>query len=228
MNVLLITASSEIIKKVSEVFTSGRITGKHRLRILDKPPADISNASDMSFLIADVCTASNQDDKLFSFLKSSEAADLPKLVIISASKSIADLIKNGVKINDFVFKENLDAELGIRIENIFLKDFKLNSSNSIVTGEMILDLDKYELLINGKKIELTFKEYELLKILLENKNKVFTRTQLLSAVWDYDYYGGSRTVDVHMRRLRSKMDLPYSDMLKTIRNVGYMFSPELK
>ena len=127
----------------------------------------------------------------------------------------------------FVFKENLDYRACIRIENIFLRDFKLNSSKSIVVGNMALDLDKYELLINGKKIELTFKEYELLKILLENKNKVFTRTQLLSAVWDYDYYGGSRTVDVHMRRLRSKMDLPYSDMLKTIRNVGYMFSPEM-
>jgi DNA-binding response OmpR family regulator len=227
MNIILITASSEIIKKVSEIFASGKITGKHQLKILNEPPEGSGSAFEEGFLIADVCSGGNQDDKLFSFLKSSEAADLPKLVIISAGKSIADLIKNGVKINDFVFKENLDAELGIRIENIFLKDFKLNSSNSIVTGEMILDLDKYELLINGKKIELTFKEYELLKILLENKNKVFTRTQLLSAVWDYDYYGGSRTVDVHMRRLRSKMDLPYSDMLKTIRNVGYMFSPEV-
>jgi len=72
---------------------------------------------------------------------------------------------------------------------------------------------------------LTFKEYELLKILLENQNKVCSRNKLLSVIWGYDFYGGSRTVDVHMKRLRSKLDTPYNLMLKTIRNVGYMFSP---
>jgi DNA-binding response OmpR family regulator len=226
MNVLLITTSSEIIKKVSEVFASGRITGKHQLKILDEPPDGSSGIFEEGFLIADICSAIGQDDKLLSFLKSHEAAEIPKLLIVDKTAMLSGLLGHGVKINDFVFKENLDTELTARIDTIFLRDFKLNSSKSIVIGDMVLDLDKYELLINGKKIELTFKEYELLKILLENKNKVFSRTQLLSAVWDYDYYGGSRTVDVHMRRLRSKMDLPYSDMLKTIRNVGYMFSPE--
>ncbi|MBM3700872.1 MAG: hypothetical protein FJW68_08205 [Actinobacteria bacterium] len=225
MNVLLITAKSDITELVSGVFISKSMAGKHRLSILEEPPSGISDIAGINFLIADICSG---DDNLLSFLKSSQTSDLPKLIIIAGIASVSGLLNNGVKINDFVFEENLDTELGIRIENIFLRDFKLNSSNSIITGEMVLDLDKYELLINGKKIELTFKEYELLKILLENKNKVFTRTQLLSAVWDYDYYGGSRTVDVHMRRLRSKMELPYSDMLKTIRNVGYMFSPELE
>jgi DNA-binding response OmpR family regulator len=81
------------------------------------------------------------------------------------------------------------------------------------------------LAVNGLSIELTFKEYELLKILLENQNKVLSRNKLLSVVWGYDFYGGSRTVDVHMRRLRSKLDAPYNLMLKTVRNVGYMFSP---
>ncbi len=227
MNVFLITASNEIIKKVLEIFASGKITGKHQVKMLDEPPGQSGSAFEDGFLIADVCSGIRQDGKLFLFLKSHEIAEFPKLLIVDKTVMLSDLFGNGVKINDFVFKENLDTELATRIETIFLRDFKLNSSKSIVIGDIVLDLDKYELLINGKKIELTFKEYELLKILLENKNKVFTRTQLLSAVWDYDYYGGSRTVDVHMRRLRSKIDLPYSNMLKTIRNVGYMFSPEM-
>jgi len=99
------------------------------------------------------------------------------------------------------------------------------TGNSIVVGELVLNLDKYELSVGGEVIVLTFKEFEMLKLLMKNKNKVFTRIKLLSLVWGYDYYGGSRTVDVHMRRLRSKIPLPYCDMLKTIRNVGYMFSP---
>ena len=63
-------------------------------------------------------------------------------------------------------------------------------------------------------------------LLMQNKDKVFTRINLLSTVWGYDYYGGSRTVDVHMRRLRAKIPPPYNNMLRTIRNVGYMFSPK--
>ncbi|MCK5566695.1 MAG: response regulator transcription factor [Actinomycetia bacterium] len=98
--------------------------------------------------------------------------------------------------------------------------------DSLVVGDMILNLEKYELSVNGEIVALTFKEFEILKLLLQNKNKVFTRINLLSAVWGYDYYGGSRTVDVHMRRLRVKIPPPYNNMLKTIRNVGYMFSPQ--
>jgi DNA-binding response OmpR family regulator len=97
-----------------------------------------------------------------------------------------------------------------------------------MSGSLVLNLDKYELTVNDNEVELTFKEYELLKLLLENPDKVYSRNKLLSIVWGYDFYGGSRTVDVHMRRLRSKLELPYSDMLKTVRNVGYMFSPDLK
>jgi len=73
---------------------------------------------------------------------------------------------------------------------------------------------------------LTFKEFEMLKLFMQNENRVFTRMDLLSTVWGYDYYGGSRTVDVHMRKLRAKIPPPYNNMLTTIRNVGYMFSTE--
>jgi DNA-binding response OmpR family regulator len=90
---------------------------------------------------------------------------------------------------------------------------------------MVLNLEKYELSVDSRPIVLTYKEFEMFKLLLQNRDRVFTRIDLLSSVWGYDYYGGSRTVDVHMRRLRAKIPPPYNKMLKTIRNVGYMFSP---
>ena len=84
----------------------------------------------------------------------------------------------------------------------------------------------YEVTVEGRIVELTFKEYELLKLLTSNRGRVYTREALLNRIWGYDYYGGDRTVDVHMRRLRAKIPSPYNNMLKTIRNVGYMFSPQ--
>ncbi|MCL4386728.1 MAG: winged helix-turn-helix domain-containing protein, partial [Cyanobacteria bacterium] len=91
----------------------------------------------------------------------------------------------------------------------------------------IIIFEKYELSIEGQIIELTFKEFEMLKYLVQNEDKVFSRNILLSKIWGYDFYGGNRTVDVHMRRIRSKLPSPYDQMLKTIRNVGYMFSQKI-
>ena len=75
----------------------------------------------------------------------------------------------------------------------------------------------------GRLLALTFKEYELLKLLATNKGKVFTRESLLNEVWGYDYYGGDRTVDVHIRRLRSKIEDPTHTFIETVRNIGYKF-----
>ena len=124
-----------------------------------------------------------------------------------------------------MFCDRLEEELFLRIRLALASVKILTPKNSLVIDQLVLNLDKYELTVNGLSVELTFKEYELLKILLENQNKVLSRNKLLSVVWGYDFYGGSRTVDVHMRRLRSKLDTPYNLMLKTVRNVGYMFSP---
>lgn len=128
--------------------------------------------------------------------------------------------------NDFLFAENLEKELLPRIDFLLYKLKLMVPPDSLVIGDMVLNMEKYELMVDNQVIILTFKEFEMLKLLMQNKNKVFTRINLLSTVWGYDYYGGSRTVDVHMRRLRAKIPPPYNNMLKTIRNVGYMFSPE--
>ena len=80
---------------------------------------------------------------------------------------------------------------------------------------------RYEVYLLDKKIDLTYKEYELLKFLASNPNRVYSRDSLLKSVWDYDYFGGTRTVDVHIRRLRSKIDNPTHNFIETQWNVGY-------
>jgi two-component system alkaline phosphatase synthesis response regulator PhoP len=88
----------------------------------------------------------------------------------------------------------------------------------------MIDPAKCEVSINGRLVVLTFKEYELLKVLISNRGKVFTRETLLNQVWGYDYYGGDRTVDVHIRRLRSKIEDATHTFIETVRNIGYKLS----
>src|SRR5690606_3313860 len=79
--------------------------------------------------------------------------------------------------------------------------------------------------LRGRPIDLTYKEFELLKYLVQHPGRVFTRAQLLQEVWGYDYYGGTRTVDVHVRRLRAKLGPEHEQLIGTVRNVGYRFDP---
>ena len=96
-------------------------------------------------------------------------------------------------------------------------------SNLISRGELTIDCDRYEVSVSGGKINLTYKEFKLLEYLASNPGRVFTREALLRSVWGYDYFGGTRTVDVHVRRLRSKIDGAPNRFIETVWNVGYRF-----
>jgi len=91
---------------------------------------------------------------------------------------------------------------------------------------LVIDIARCEVSIGNRLLALTFKEYELLKFLAKNKGKVFTREVLLNEVWGYEYYGGDRTVDVHIRRLRSKLNDPGNNYIQTVRNIGYRLKGE--
>ncbi|MFC6286382.1 winged helix-turn-helix domain-containing protein [Nocardioides sp. GCM10027113] len=93
----------------------------------------------------------------------------------------------------------------------------------IRTGEVVVDDATYTAKIGGRVLDLTFKEFELLKYLAQHPGRVFTRQQLLQEVWGYDYFGGTRTVDVHVRRLRAKLGPEHETLIGTVRNVGYRF-----
>lgn len=96
----------------------------------------------------------------------------------------------------------------------------------IRSGELTIDEATYTARLRGRVLDLTFKEFELLKYLAQHPGRVFTRAQLLQEVWGYDYFGGTRTVDVHVRRLRAKLGAEYESLIGTVRNVGYRFVPD--
>jgi DNA-binding response OmpR family regulator len=99
------------------------------------------------------------------------------------------------------------------------------SASEIRSGDLAIDEATYSARLRGRALDLTFKEFELLKFLAQHPARVFTRAQLLQEVWGYDYFGGTRTVDVHVRRLRAKLGPEYEALIGTVRNVGYRFMP---
>jgi len=100
------------------------------------------------------------------------------------------------------------------------------SSEEIRSGELMIDEGTYTAKLRGRALDLTFKEFELLKFLAQHPGRVFTRALLLQEVWGYDYFGGTRTVDVHVRRLRAKLGIEHEALIGTVRNVGYRFVPQ--
>lgn len=101
-----------------------------------------------------------------------------------------------------------------------------NDDEPIASGELIVDEQSYTARIAGRLLDLTYKEFELLKFLAQHPGRAFTRAQLLKEVWGYDYFGGARTVDVHVRRLRAKLGPEHEGMVGTVRNVGYRLVPQ--
>jgi len=128
-------------------------------------------------------------------------------------------------VDDFVLEPVSIPELAVRIKIRLKKNNSLNEANVVRAGELEVDVDNYKVRIGNTPLDLTYKEFELLRFLVTNKGRVFTREALLNRIWGYDYYGGARTVDVHIRRLRSKLG-PHQSLIETVRNVGYRFSEE--
>jgi two-component system alkaline phosphatase synthesis response regulator PhoP len=111
----------------------------------------------------------------------------------------------------------------MRINSLLGSSDEPSNIRLIELGELKINPLTYEVFVNNKKVDLTFKEYELLKFLASKPGQVFSRESLLHSVWNYDYYGGTRTVDVHIRRLRSKINDMQNQFIETIWNVGYRF-----
>lgn len=126
-------------------------------------------------------------------------------------------------VDDFVLKPCDYSELELRIRRLLHEPARKNTSEMITCGDLTIDLARCEVALNGQPVELTFREYELLKFFISSRGRVHTRESLLNRVWGDDYYGGDRTVDVHIRRLRSKIEDPDHTFIETVRNIGYRF-----
>jgi DNA-binding response OmpR family regulator len=123
-------------------------------------------------------------------------------------------------VDDFVTSPFHADELQLRMTRL-LRRANAGDEEHLGCGELNIDLAKCEVSVGGREVVLTFKEYELLKFLVTNQGRVCTRDVLLDRVWGHDYYGGDRTVDVHIRRLRSKIEDPTHTFIETVRNIGY-------
>jgi two-component system alkaline phosphatase synthesis response regulator PhoP len=144
-------------------------------------------------------------------------------IIVLASNKAFCRLESAKGVDDFIVEPWDAAELVLRAKRALQRTNQIDSGELIKCGDLIIDLARCEVSINGRLVLLTFKEYELLKFLASNKERVFTRESLLNKVWGYDYYGGDRTVDVHIRRLRSKIEDSTHTFIDTVRNVGYKF-----
>jgi DNA-binding response OmpR family regulator len=117
----------------------------------------------------------------------------------------------------------LEARLRLGIGRIAAASNGAGESHVISTSGLVVDDATYTAKLEGRSLDLTFKEFELIKFLAQHPGRVFTRQQLLQEVWGYDYFGGTRTVDVHVRRLRAKLGPEHETLIGTVRNVGYRF-----
>ena len=169
-----------------------------------------------------VCTSFSLYGKTKKDLSDIESASkpIPELIVANEDefKQSIDLIKNP-KIE--VISSNSDKEEVLARFQSLLGD---SSSEKIEFSDLIINLKTYEAKIENQLLDLTFMEYELLKFFVENQDNVWSREELLEKVWGYDYFGGARTVDVHVRRLRSKLGEKRSDWIKTVHSVGYKFN----
>jgi DNA-binding response OmpR family regulator len=161
--------------------------------------------------VGDLCQRLEQDVEL---------SEVPRVVALDTADLQAGA--GDASAHELIVRPYSDVELGIRIARA--RQQALGADPDLLqVGALQLNLANYQVSIDGRPINFTYMEYELLKFLATHPGRVFTREALLSRVWGYDYYGGERTVDVHIRRLRAKLGQDYGGRIQTVRSVGYRF-----
>ncbi|HPB81149.1 MAG TPA: response regulator transcription factor [Spirochaetota bacterium] len=123
--------------------------------------------------------------------------------------------------DEFVLYPFRKGEISARLKRIFWDKAVPDNENIITIGKIKINLKEYTVHLNDEKLDFTYKEFELLRFLTENRGVVFSRKDLLNKIWGVEYIGGTRTVDVHIRRLRGKLGEEFNSVIETVRNVGY-------
>jgi two-component system, OmpR family, alkaline phosphatase synthesis response regulator PhoP len=158
-----------------------------------------------------------------SLRKNSTAGGSTRLLALISGAQITDLELRDELFDDFCLVPFHPAEFEARVRHLLWRTGAEPQQDMVEYRELSLNVATYQASIAGRPLDLTYMEYELLKFLSQNPGKVFTREMLLNRVWGYEYYGGARTVDVHVRRLRAKLGEEYASMIETVRSVGYRF-----
>lgn len=192
----------------------------HRVRVIPASPEQLVRAPDADLVLLDARTNLAGAKALAQILKTT-GLSAPLLLVVTEGGLAAVTPDWGV--DDVVLEGAGPAEIDARIRLAIGRAQISQPSERIQTSGVVIDEASYSAKVHGKPLDLTYKEFELLRFLAAHPSRVFTREQLLSEVWGYDYFGGTRTVDVHVRRLRAKLgDL--ESLIGTVRNVGYRFN----
>ncbi len=164
-------------------------------------------------------------ERAFVLCRALRKRDVPlePLLLLVSGTQLGDLELRDDLYDDFCLAPFHPRELEARLKHLYWNTGAGVRPELVEYGELVLNLETYQAAIGGAPLDLTYMEYELLKVLSSNPGKVFTRETLLSRVWGYEYYGGARTVDVHIRRLRAKLGEHHANLIQTVRSVGYRF-----
>ncbi len=147
----------------------------------------------------------------------------PPILVLVGGGQLTELQIHDELFDDFCLVPFHPSELEARLRHLLARPQGEVRAEIVEHGGLVLNLETYQASIDGDPLDLTYMEYELLKFLAQNPGKVFTRELLLSRVWGYEYFGGARTVDVHVRRLRAKLGEGHANLIQTVRSVGYRF-----
>ena len=199
---------------------------QHQVRILPAEASVLVDAPDTDLLMMD---ARRDLPAVKSLTKLLESTGVGCPIIAITTEGGLTAFNADWGIDDVILDSAGPAEVDARIRlavdtRIFEREALKGASTEIRQGDVVIDEGTYTAKIRGTSLDLTFKEFELLKFLAQHPGRVFTRAQLLQEIWGYDYFGGTRTVDVHIRRLRSKLGPEFEAIIGTVRNVGYRFT----
>ena len=199
---------------------------QHDVRVL---PAEVSVLIDAPTVDCIFVDARRDLPNTKAFTKLITTTGVSTPIVVITTEGGLSAVNADWQIADVILDTAGPAEVDARIRIVIGKDALLQLAKNpalkeIKSGEVVIDEDSYTAKIKGRTLDLTFKEFELLKYLTQHPGRVFSRSQLLQEIWGYDYFGGTRTVDVHIRRLRSKLGPEFEAIIDTVRNVGYRFS----
>lgn len=174
---------------------------------------------------AAIVCANDEPERAFALCRALRKRDIPvePLLLLVSGTQLDDLELRDDLYDDFCLAPFHPRELEARLRHLLWRVGRGTRPDLVEYGDLVLNLETYQAAIAGAPLDLTYMEYELLKFLSSNPGKVFTRETLLSRVWGYEYYGGARTVDVHIRRLRAKLGEHHANLIQTVRSVGYRF-----
>ncbi len=187
--------------------------------------AEIGGPHDVDAMSAAVIDGGDDLDQALSLcrdLKSQSNGSVSILLLVGGAR-LADLAAHADDFDDLCLTPFNPREFEARLHLLLARSGAVAAAPTelVAYDKLELNLETYQAAIDGRALDLTYMEYELLSCLARNPGKVFTRETLLSQVWGYDYYGGARTVDVHVRRLRSKLGDEHASLIQTVRSVGY-------